>query len=661
MRRSKVVTILTVMVVPVALLLAIEGGLRLVRYGHSTAFTVPCTIRSRPHYCDNDRFTWQFFPPGAFRLPAAFAIPAEKSSETFRIFVVGESAAEGDPEPAYSFARYLEVMLRESFPKGRFEVINAGIAAINSHALLPVTRDLARHDPDLFVLYLGHNEVVGPFGRGTSLGLTRAALSLGSTRLGQLLTSAIRAVAPDRGWRSWRGMETFLEQPMATDAPALARIRENFRINLRDMVEAARSAGARVLVSTVGANLKDSAPFASAHRAGLDTARLREWDALVAEGARLEAEARYAQARARYLAAEEIDAGHAELQFRLGRTEWAMGRFAEAKQRFERARELDVLRFRADSAVNAIVRSVARAAGPGVELVDGDSLLAGSSPHGVPGAELFYEHVHLRPEGNYVLARELFPRIVALLPGHVRAALEVPPPSQAETERWLALTRHDRRRVARTTMAWLRQAPFTNQLSQPEQLAALRREGQAAREPPESTAAAYRAAIAAAPDDRWLRLNFGAFLEEYGELAAAAVTYRRALEILPNNYSASDKLAHVLARMGKYEEAIAQCRDLLARMPYHPTAYMTLGYALAQTGKPDESIESYERALELHPPYALEAYTRIGIVRQRQGDFDRAVEAFRTALAMEAPAALKADLRSRLESAMERQRRSAAE
>jgi tetratricopeptide (TPR) repeat protein len=619
MRRSVIPAIVTAIGVPALLLLAIELGLRLTGYGHSTAFTVPCTVQGRPHFCDNDRFTWRFFPPGAFRLPAAFAFPAEKSPATYRIFVVGESAAEGDPEPAYAFSRYLEAMLRERFPAGRFEVINAGIAAINSHTLLPITRDLARRDPDLFILYLGNNEVVGPFGRGASLSLTRVGLFLSSTRLGQLLSSVLRTVVPGGGSRSWRGMETFLEQPVPADAPELARIRANFRSNLRDIIAAARGSGARVLVSTVGVNLKDSSPFASAHRPGLEPVRHREWDALLAEGARLDAEARPAEALERYLAAAAIDDGHAELQFRLGRAEWTMRRYDAARVRFERARELDILRFRADSAINSIIRVVARSEGPQVELVDGDSILARSSPHGVTGAELFYEHVHLRPEGNYLLARAFFPRVVALLPGRVRRASEVVPPKQADVERLLALTPHDRRRVARTTLTWLGQPPFTGQLTHAEQTDALRREAGSAAEPPESTAAVYRSAIAAAPNDRWLRLNFGVFLEEYDELAAAEVMYRRAVEILPNNYAASDKLARVLAKMGKYDEAIAQCRDLLERMPYHPTAYMTLGYALAQTGKLDESIAAYRRAGELHQPYALEARTRIGIIRQRQG------------------------------------------
>ena len=50
------------------------------------------------------------------KTPQAYAIPAEKPQGTFRIFVLGESAAMGDPDPAYAFSRYLEVMLRQRYP-----------------------------------------------------------------------------------------------------------------------------------------------------------------------------------------------------------------------------------------------------------------------------------------------------------------------------------------------------------------------------------------------------------------------------------------------------------------------------------------------------------------------------------------------------------------
>src|SRR5689334_8570850 len=150
--------LLTMTVVPLSLLLLVEVGLRLANVGVRTSVTVPCTMNGRPAHCDNLFFTSTFFPAGMIRLPRPYAIPDEKSRGTFRVVVLGESAAFGDPEPSYGFSRYLEVMLRSRFPDTKFEIINTGVTAINSHVVLPIAEDLAKRQPDIFVIYLGNNE-----------------------------------------------------------------------------------------------------------------------------------------------------------------------------------------------------------------------------------------------------------------------------------------------------------------------------------------------------------------------------------------------------------------------------------------------------------------------------------------------------------------------
>jgi tetratricopeptide (TPR) repeat protein len=661
--RLWVLRIATAIGVPVLLIGTVEAGLRIFGYGYPSEFTIPCIVQGRDAFCDNDHFTWQFFPPGAFRLPLAFAIPAEKRPGTFRIFIVGESAAQGDPEPSYGFSRYLEVMLRERFPAARFEVVNAAITAVNSHVLLPAVRDLARRQGDLFVLYIGNNEVVGPYGAETvlptfraSLPLIRVGIFLQSMRLGQLL----KAVLPTSRSREWRGMETFLKQQVPADSPALARIYENFQSNLRDIVAVARGSGAAVLVSTVGVNLKDSAPFASLHRPDLPPEDRGVWEALFREGVALEAAGDHPKALQRYLAAATIDDRYAELQFLIGRCYRALGDLGAARERFAQARDLDVLRFRADSRINEIIRSVAAAAGPGVELFDAQSLFAQVSPEGIPDRELFYEHAHMTPRGNYLLARALFPSVVARLPDALRRSAAPPEaPSAEESDRLLALTPFDRRRVAQFMVGALSQPPFTNQLTHHEQVAALQREVADGTDDPSQTDAAYRWAIARASDDHWLHFNYGSFLQQEREPAAAAGEFRRALDLLPGNYAARERLAGALIQMGKFDEGLAQCRELLRQMPYHPPAYLTMAYALVQLRSFDEAIWAYEEAMRLHPAYAVDAYNAIGVVQILQGRFDRAASSFQRALDLDTGHAKTAELRYKLSYALQKLGRSA--
>ncbi|HEY7724000.1 MAG TPA: tetratricopeptide repeat protein [Anaeromyxobacteraceae bacterium] len=649
--------IATAVAAPALLLGAAEGVLRLAGVGHDASFTVPCTAGGRPAFCDNDRFTWQFFPPGAFRLPPPFAIPAQRRPGTFRVVVLGESAAQGDPEPAYSLARYLEVMLRARFPAVELEVVNAAVTAVSSHVLLPMARDLSRREPDLLVVYAGNNEVVGPYGpgtaltaRGAALPLVRAGVAVRSTRLGQLLAGALRPRSAGAG--EWLGMEMFLGRTVAESSPALARARASFRTNLEDVVRAARRSGARVLLSTVGVSLSDGAPFASLHREGLGAADLARFDALVADGAGLEAAGRSRESLDRYLEAERLDDRHAELQFRIARRLQALGEASAAGERFRRARDLDALRFRADAPLNDVVREVAAGGGPGVELVDGEAALAAASPGGAPGADLFWEHVHLRPRGNYLLARAVFPRVAAALPGASPAGA-AEPPTEEEAGRLLALTPFDRRRMARDVLSRLSRAPFTGQLDHAEQVGRLEAEVASLRDDPEESDELYRAAIARSPSDPWLRFGRGALLEGK-DPAAAAREFRAALEILPGHYAARDRLAAALVQQEAFAEAAAECRELLRRMPYHAPAWLTLAYALARRGSLDEAVDAYRRAVEVSPRHALDAWNETGRIELHRGRHEAAAEAFRRALELDRDRARASDLLYNLAHALRR-------
>ncbi len=505
---------------PVALLALVEVGLRIGGVGYPTDVTLPCTVGGQPASCYNLFFAAPFFPPGMIKTPQVYAIPAQKPPRTFRIFVLGESAAMGDPEPSFGFSRYLDVMLRQRFPDIRFEIVNTGSAAINSHVMLPIAEGLAKFKPDLFIIYSGNNEVVGPYGPGTALtsgGMNlhaiRGSIFYHSTRIGQLLT---KLGTPKR---DWGGMAMFLDKQVPANSPLMKYVYANFDQNLRDTIAVARKAGARVMVSTVATNLMDCAPFASLHREGLSPEDLRTWNALFQQGNDLESAGAHAEALKAYLAATAIDSDYAELEFRIGRTYAALGDYAPAHQHFLRARDLDTLRFRADSKINQVNRSVARSTG--VELIDTDELFSKESANGIPGSDLIYEHVHLTPRGNYLLASAMFIQIAKHLPaGHSNTSEEVPP--EPDCERWLAFTLHDRARVAGEMLRRLQEPPFTNQLNHSEQVLRLSMMTEGLAEDPNQTAAEYQWAIGKKPDDRFLHFNYGLFLYSYNPMAAEA-------------------------------------------------------------------------------------------------------------------------------------------
>jgi tetratricopeptide (TPR) repeat protein len=516
-------------VAPLILLGILEGALHLFGLGFPTDLTVPCTRENRPAACYNLFFLAPFFPPGMIKTPQAYAIPDVKPEGTFRIFVLGESAAMGDPDPAYSFSRYLEVMLRERFRTMKFEVVNTGSVAINSHVLLPIARELAREKPDVFIIYSGNNEVVGPYGPGTvlsssamSLPIVRGSIFLRSTRTGQLLTKL------GTQKKEWGGMEMFLDKQVPATSPLMKPAYSNFEANLRETIRAARSSGARVLVSTVATDLKDCAPFASMHRDGLSEDQLLKWLALFQQGADHEVARSYPEALKAYISAAQIDDQYAELEFRIARALWMTGDYTGAKQHFLRARDLDTLRFRADSKINEINRNVASSEA-GAELVDAENILTRESPNEIIGTELVYEHVHLTPRGNYLLARAVFEKIASQLSSKRMqqvsmgnaSGVSADAPSEAECEKWLALTSHDRLRMLNEMIQRLQRPPFTNQLNHSEQLLRFSMMASSAEEDPRETAAQYQWALRRAPDDRILHYNFGLFLFDYNRAAAA--------------------------------------------------------------------------------------------------------------------------------------------
>ena len=627
---------------PFLLLGLLELGLRLAGWGYPTSFFVRAWCDGRAVLVENPKFGWRFFPPAVARSPQPLSIAAEKPPGTLRIFLLGESAAMGDPEPAYGFGRQLERLLQARHPDRRIEVANVAMTAINSHVIREIARDCAGRAGDCWIVYAGNNEVVGPFGAGTVFGRqapglawVRANLAVKKTRLGQLLDWSFRASGPAQ----WEGMEMFLGQQVRRDDPRLNNVYHHFAKNLSAIIQCGKRSGAKVLVSTVAVNLKDSPPFASEHRPGLSAAGQGEWDQCLARGRQAETEGRQADALAAYAQAARLDPDYAELAFRRARCELAQGQAAAARADAQLACDLDTLRFRADSRLNEITRQIAAAQGVG--LVDAEQELARRSSGGMPGEELFYDHVHLNFSGNYALAALFAPEVERALFGPAAGAAQgkaeqssPPLPGEAEVARRLGFTDFGRRRVLEEMRLRLQQPPFSSQSNFQERDGRLRGALAAPPVPPAELVPEYRAALALAPDDFVLRAGFGRLLEAAGDGPGAAAQWKEVARLLPQEPDAWFELGNLEHTAGHPAEAARFYREALARKPNSTEALNGLGLVLADQGKTTEAIRQFETALRADPRFSA-ARVNLAVALANQGDTPGAAAQYRFVLGLD--------------------------
>jgi tetratricopeptide (TPR) repeat protein len=617
------------------LLLLVEALLRVAGFGYPTGFFRPFKVHGRDCLVENDSFSWRFFGRDKAREPLPFVMPEVKGPGVTRIFVFGESAAYGDPQPAYSLSRILQTLLTERYPTNHFEVINTAMTAINSHVILPIARDCARQHGDIWVIYMGNNEVVGPFGSGTvfgpkapNLALVRTSLAFKATRLGQALDdlAAHFQRRPDSD-REWGGMEMFVNNQVRQDDPRMTAVYENFTRNLADIVQTGLNSGAKIVVSTMARNLKDCAPFGSLHKAGLSTEQLAQWENLYRSGiaAQIPAEAlRFFQD------AEKIDDTFAELHFRESECCQTLGQYAGALRHFTLACDQDVLRFRADSRIENIIRQQAR--GP-VKLADAQGAMVAESPHGLVGDEFLYEHVHPNFAGNYVIARAIADQVADWIPGQSNIGSW---PSAEACAKRLAWTDLSRREGDIDILSRLNDPPFTQQLNHDAEVRRLRQEVEQllpASQPAGLSTERQIAeeAIATTPDDWLLRENLAEIQQKLGDWNGAAQSWQAAADLLPQSANSWTSLGAVLAQLHRGDEAVTAVQHALELDPSSAFTFNSLGQIYAGEGKNEEAVRQYEKSLALKP-YFGPAHLGLGKALQALGRTNEAQAQFRQSL-----------------------------
>lgn len=361
-----------------------------------------------------------YFRPDAFEI--------EKHSNTYRVFCLGGSTVQGRPfSIETSFTTWLEFALAAADASQNFEVVNCGGISYASYRLVPILDEVLNYEPDLIVLYTGHNEFLEDrtyrevkqasdavilahqlAGRFNLYHLIRNRQSHDSQNIQNLVSAPPGAAGPLQAEVSARldhpgGMKEYRRDPKwNTD------IVRHYRFSINRMIAAANAAGVPLLLINPTENLRDCPPFKSEHREGLSEAELERWQQHK-ESAAIQMASNPRGALNELLAATEIDDLHARTYYQLGRCYDALLMPQKAESAYRQALELDVCPLRMTEGLHTALFDIAH--DTETPVIDARELFVQLSTDGIPGDDVLVDHVHPSIAGHRRLADAIAERL----------------------------------------------------------------------------------------------------------------------------------------------------------------------------------------------------------------------------------------------------------
>lgn len=423
-----VVIRLLAIVIGLSPFLLLEVGLRLSGWNETDEIVDPYIGFSavRPLFERSDGSEEYRVSPVRYPLFRPERFPARKPENGFRIFCLGGSTVQGRPYSIEtSFSHWLEVNLQAADPTRAWDVINCGGVSYASYRLAPILEEVLQYEPDLIILYTGHNEFLEDrtydsikqrpasvqaiherlsmlrsyrFLRSLFVGHDSKADSDGSSRSN--LPVDVEAELDFRG-----GLDFYHR-----DERWRADVISHFEFNLQRMVQLAGEANVPLILVNPVSNLSGTAPFKSEHSEGVSAEVRRQVDALAEQGTisfdSVEEEMRRLE---EWIA---LDPDYAALHFRLGQCQMALDRPEAARQSLILAKELDVCPLRILEPMHDIIRKTAKVWK--LPLVDVQGMFEQASPHGIPGDSMLVDHVHPTIRAHQLIAEGLAQRMQAL-------------------------------------------------------------------------------------------------------------------------------------------------------------------------------------------------------------------------------------------------------
>lgn len=528
--------------------------------------------------------------------------PKDKAPGTYRVFCLGGSTTYGRPyNDMTSFAGWLRELLPAADDRHKWEVINAGGISYASYRVARLMKELSRYEPDLFIVYSGHNEFLEErtYGKLRDIPgpVKEAASLLAGTRTWAAMSTALEhagllhEVKKEERVKLSGEVNTILARSAgperySRDDKLRDQVLLHYRISIERMADIARSAGADIIFVTPASNIKDSSPFKSQHTAGLSGEDRLKSEEMLSAALELIREKSWPEALSVLDEALSLDPRYAELHYRRGKALFALGRDNEAAYAFRRARDEDVCPLRA---VTPMLNVLAEAAEKkNAVLVDFIALiehqLLSEHGHNIPGREYFLDHVHPTIEGNKMLALQLI---------ETMADKDIVRPSGTWGDKVIAEVSArienslDRKEHARALVNLARVMNWAGKDEDAGRLAAkvLSSEGAA------SEAVTAASTILATQ------------YQKKGDAEQALRYFRRALHAAPGSPQIHLQIGLTFLNepLRDFEEAAAHLLFATVFWPESDMAYMTLGLAMAERKRYPIAYSSLMEAVRIYP------------------------------------------------------------
>ena len=198
-------------------------------------------------------------------------------------------------------------------------MVNCGGVSYASYRLVPILEEVLAHNPDLVILYTGHNEFLedrsyrGLKDRNAAVAwLEDRAMSL------RTVTWCRRWLQSDEPEKQSEGPEEVqarLDEQRGfasyfRDAAWQDEVVSQYVESLNAMIAACRRAEVPLVLVRLGSNLRDCPPFKSEHRDGITPGELATWQAAMDAGVAATDERRLDQALMAFREAEELSLIH---------------------------------------------------------------------------------------------------------------------------------------------------------------------------------------------------------------------------------------------------------------------------------------------------------------------------------------------------------------